>query len=187
MRKCEHCSPEEPKPENCWCPGISSVLLLLLCVWAYQQPCWNTWVSQIFRSFSLFTPRTNPSDLSYICFFFSLFQESAFSTQNGNFASWWAWPGNADFLFATDIFLCCEILHTWLYVFGSWLQETLLNLLLRNYLHYNLYDQAEKLRSKAPRFEAHSNQQVIHLLIPFFVMQLLDLLCCRLSTCKQSM
>ncbi|KAK4782506.1 hypothetical protein SAY86_016608 [Trapa natans] len=38
-------------------------------------------------------------------------------------------------------------------------QETLLNLLLRNYLHYNLYDQAEKLRSKAPRFEAHSNQQ----------------------------
>lgn len=40
------------------------------------------------------------------------------------------------------------------------MQETLLNLLLRNYLHYNLYDQAEKLRSKAPRFEAHSNQQV---------------------------
>ncbi|KAL6494851.1 hypothetical protein OROGR_031651 [Orobanche gracilis] len=38
-------------------------------------------------------------------------------------------------------------------------QETLMNLLLRNYLHYNLYDQAEKLRSKAPRFEAHSNQQ----------------------------
>ncbi|KAJ6849565.1 putative 26S proteasome non-ATPase regulatory subunit 3 [Iris pallida] len=37
-------------------------------------------------------------------------------------------------------------------------QETLLNLLLRNYLHYNLYDQAEKLRSKAPHFEAHSNQ-----------------------------
>ncbi|GER34743.1 26S proteasome regulatory subunit S3 [Striga asiatica] len=41
-------------------------------------------------------------------------------------------------------------------------QETLLNLLLRNYLHYNLYDQAEKLRSKAPRFEAHSNQQASH-------------------------
>jgi 26S proteasome regulatory subunit N3 len=40
------------------------------------------------------------------------------------------------------------------------MQETLLNLLLRNYLHYNLYDQAEKLRSKAPRFEAHSNHQV---------------------------
>ncbi|KAE8709885.1 putative 26S proteasome non-ATPase regulatory subunit 3 [Hibiscus syriacus] len=38
-------------------------------------------------------------------------------------------------------------------------QETLLNLLLRNYLHYNLYDQAEKLRSKAPRLEAQSNQQ----------------------------
>ncbi|KAG5547621.1 hypothetical protein RHGRI_013347 [Rhododendron griersonianum] len=38
-------------------------------------------------------------------------------------------------------------------------QETLLNLLLRNYLHYNLYDQAEKLRSKAPHFEARSNQQ----------------------------
>ncbi|PNX54924.1 putative 26S proteasome non-ATPase regulatory subunit 3-like protein, partial [Trifolium pratense] len=29
-----------------------------------------------------------------------------------------------------------------------------------NYLHYNLYDQAEKLRSKAPQFEAHSNQQL---------------------------
>uniref|UniRef100_A0A3N7FX35 26S proteasome non-ATPase regulatory subunit 3 N-terminal TPR repeats domain-containing protein n=1 Tax=Populus trichocarpa TaxID=3694 RepID=A0A3N7FX35_POPTR len=28
-------------------------------------------------------------------------------------------------------------------------QETLINMLLRNYLHYNLYDQAEKLRSKA--------------------------------------
>ncbi|KAG8057607.1 hypothetical protein GUJ93_ZPchr0002g26605 [Zizania palustris] len=33
-------------------------------------------------------------------------------------------------------------------------QETLFNLLL-----CNLYDQAEKLRLKAPRFEAHSNQQ----------------------------
>ncbi|XP_066358530.1 probable 26S proteasome non-ATPase regulatory subunit 3 [Miscanthus floridulus] len=66
-------------------------------------------------------------------------------------------------------------------------QETLLNLLLRNYLHYNLYDQAEKLRSKAPRFEAHSNQQVIHLLIRFVVMQLLDLLCFRFSTCKPCM
>ncbi|GJN40588.1 hypothetical protein PR202_gb29824 [Eleusine coracana subsp. coracana] len=40
-------------------------------------------------------------------------------------------------------------------------QETLLNLLLRNYLHYNLYDQAEKLRSKAPCFEAHSSQQAV--------------------------
>lgn len=30
-------------------------------------------------------------------------------------------------------------------------QETLLNLLLRNYLHYNLYDQAEKFRSKAQK------------------------------------
>jgi len=46
------------------------------------------------------------------------------------------------------------------YLPGDLSQETLLNLLLRNYLHYNLYDQAEKLRSKAPRFEAHSNQQV---------------------------
>ncbi|GKC63671.1 probable 26S proteasome non-ATPase regulatory subunit 3 [Tanacetum coccineum] len=42
---------------------------------------------------------------------------------------------------------------------GRLAQETLLNLLLRNYPHYNLYDQAEKLRSKAPRFEAYSNQQ----------------------------
>ncbi|CAK7346130.1 unnamed protein product [Dovyalis caffra] len=39
-------------------------------------------------------------------------------------------------------------------------QETLLNLLLRNYLHYNLYHQAEKLRSKAPRFNLHSIHQV---------------------------
>jgi hypothetical protein len=39
-------------------------------------------------------------------------------------------------------------------------QETLLNLLLRNYLHYNLYDQAEKLRSKTLRSDSHSNQQV---------------------------
>nr|VDD37294.1 unnamed protein product [Brassica oleracea] len=44
-------------------------------------------------------------------------------------------------------------------------QETLVNLLLRNYFHYNLYDQAEKLRSKAPPFEAHSNQQCALLLI----------------------
>ncbi|CAN6902924.1 unnamed protein product [Brassica oleracea] len=40
-------------------------------------------------------------------------------------------------------------------------QETLLNLFLRNYLPYNLYDKAERLRSKAPRFEAHSNQQLL--------------------------
>lgn len=39
-------------------------------------------------------------------------------------------------------------------------QEVLLNLLLRNYLHYNLYDQAEKLRAQAQRPEApRSNQQ----------------------------
>eukprot|EP00884_Botryococcus_braunii_P008416 jgi/Botrbrau1/17576/Bobra.0166s0020.3 len=40
-------------------------------------------------------------------------------------------------------------------------QETLLNLLLRNYLHYNLYDQAEKFRSKAQRPETYrSNTQL---------------------------
>ncbi|XP_024366248.1 probable 26S proteasome non-ATPase regulatory subunit 3 isoform X2 [Physcomitrium patens] len=39
-------------------------------------------------------------------------------------------------------------------------QETLLNLLLRNYLHYNLYDHAEKLRSKTQRSDSHSNQQL---------------------------
>jgi 26S proteasome regulatory subunit N3 len=39
-------------------------------------------------------------------------------------------------------------------------QETLLNLLLRNYLHYNLYDQAEKLRAQTQWPEgARSNQQ----------------------------
>ncbi|KAE9448615.1 hypothetical protein C3L33_19486, partial [Rhododendron williamsianum] len=49
-------------------------------------------------------------------------------------------------------------------------QETLLNLLLRNYLHYNLYDQAEKLRSKAPRFEARSNQQATPICIHSYVL-----------------
>ncbi|GJP84176.1 hypothetical protein CLOP_g14264 [Closterium sp. NIES-67] len=39
-------------------------------------------------------------------------------------------------------------------------QEMLLNLLLRNYLAYNLYDQADKLRSKALRPDTHSNQQL---------------------------
>lgn len=39
-------------------------------------------------------------------------------------------------------------------------QETLLNLLLRNYLHYSLYDQAEKFRSKAQKSDQwRSNQQ----------------------------
>jgi 26S proteasome regulatory subunit N3 len=39
-------------------------------------------------------------------------------------------------------------------------QEVILNLLLRNYLHYSLYDQAEKLRAQAQRPEApRSNQQ----------------------------
>ena len=38
-------------------------------------------------------------------------------------------------------------------------QETILNLLLRNFLHYNLYDQAEKLRSKAQLPASRSNQQ----------------------------
>ncbi|KAG0594789.1 hypothetical protein M758_UG109800 [Ceratodon purpureus] len=41
--------------------------------------------------------------------------------------------------------------------FGA--QETLLNLLLRN-LHYNLYDHAEKLRSKTQRSDSHLNQQL---------------------------
>ena len=38
-------------------------------------------------------------------------------------------------------------------------QETILNLLMRNYLHYNMYDQAEKLRSKAQLPASRSNQQ----------------------------
>ena len=61
MRNCEHCSSEELEPENCWCFGFSSVLLLLQCVWAYQQPCWNPWVSQMFHSCLLFTVGTNLS------------------------------------------------------------------------------------------------------------------------------
>ncbi len=47
----------------------------------------------------------------------------------------------------------------WVIVFLGLEQETLLNLLLRNYLHYNLYE-AEKLRSKTVRSDSHSNQQV---------------------------
>ncbi|KAG2257208.1 hypothetical protein Bca52824_076502 [Brassica carinata] len=58
----------------------------------------------------------------------------------------------------TVLFCSCTILrHD---VLG---QETLLNLFLRNYLPYNLYDKAERLRSKAPRFEAHSNQQAVRI------------------------
>ncbi|KAG2439463.1 hypothetical protein HXX76_004818 [Chlamydomonas incerta] len=39
-------------------------------------------------------------------------------------------------------------------------QETLMNLLLRNYLHHNLYDQAEKFRSKAQKADQwRSGQQ----------------------------
>jgi hypothetical protein len=39
-------------------------------------------------------------------------------------------------------------------------QEVLLNLLLRNYLHYSLYDQADKLRAQSQRPETtRSNQQ----------------------------
>ena len=45
---------------------------------------------------------------------------------------------------------CDELLSTFALKFNlrRYSQETILNLLLRNYLHYNLYDQAEKLRSK---------------------------------------
>jgi len=45
-------------------------------------------------------------------------------------------------------------------------QETLLNLLLRNYLHYGLYDQAEKFRSKAVKEEGvwRSHQQYVRYL-----------------------
>ena len=35
----------------------------------------------------------------------------------------------------------------------------LMNLLLRNYLHYNLYDQAEKFRSKAQKTEVFRSYQ----------------------------
>lgn len=38
-------------------------------------------------------------------------------------------------------------------------QETLVNLLLRNYLHYKLYDQAEKLRSRVTLPQSRSIQQ----------------------------
>lgn len=38
-------------------------------------------------------------------------------------------------------------------------QATLLNLLLRNYLHYNLYDQAEKLVSKSVFPELANNNE----------------------------
>ncbi|GAX76172.1 hypothetical protein CEUSTIGMA_g3616.t1 [Chlamydomonas eustigma] len=38
-------------------------------------------------------------------------------------------------------------------------QEMLMNLLLRNYLHYNLYDQAEKFRSKAQKSDVFKSYQ----------------------------
>lgn len=65
------------------------------------------------------------------------------------------------------------------------MQETLLNLLLRNYLHYNLYDQAEKLRSKAPRFEAHSNQQATPNFLNLFLFWCIPrcVCCLMLDTC----
>ena len=43
-------------------------------------------------------------------------------------------------------------------------QATLVNLLVRNYLAYNLYDQAQKLISKASFPEAASNNQYIRYL-----------------------
>ncbi|MFS7929253.1 hypothetical protein Hanom_Chr04g00330311 [Helianthus anomalus] len=46
----------------------------------------------------------------------------------------------------------------------SWGRKHFSTCYFANYLHYNLYNQAEKLRSKAPRFEAHSNQQVFRYL-----------------------
>lgn len=99
-----------------------------------------------------------------------LFQWTPYFASFDHFAPWWAWSG----LYAVDNL--CSFFHFseisyFLSLFTCTcgfnikydlfiLQETLLNLLLRNYLHYNLYDQAEKLRSKAPSFGAHSNQQV---------------------------
>lgn len=66
------------------------------------------------------------------------------------------------FSFSNFEIMSLLLLHTRIVAYVLYiLQETLLNLLLRNYLHYNLYDQAEKLRSRAPSFGAHSNQQVI--------------------------
>ena len=43
-------------------------------------------------------------------------------------------------------------------------QATLLNLLLRNYLHYSLYDQAEKLVSKSVFPEQASNNEWVRYL-----------------------
>ncbi|EFJ31698.1 hypothetical protein SELMODRAFT_408498 [Selaginella moellendorffii] len=43
------------------------------------------------------------------------------------------------------------VLHQQLYGMMNW---------SRNYLHYNLYDQAEKLHSKSQRSDSHSNQQL---------------------------
>ncbi|GFH12605.1 PCI domain-containing protein [Haematococcus lacustris] len=45
------------------------------------------------------------------------------------------------------------------YLLQATVEETLLNLLLRNYLHYNLYDQAEAFRSKAQREEVWRSHQ----------------------------
>ena len=58
---------------------------------------------------------------------------------------------------------CYSVLHarhrTAALVHDTDTQATLLNLLLRNYLHYNLYDQAEKLASKSTFPEMASNNE----------------------------
>ena len=54
-------------------------------------------------------------------------------------------------------------------------QATLLNLLLRNYIHYNLYDQALKLVSKTSFPEAISNNQFVRYLFYLAKIQAIQL------------
>ncbi|KAL5557816.1 hypothetical protein UlMin_034027, partial [Ulmus minor] len=58
---------------------------------------------------------------------------------------------------ASKLYLYYSLLHEW----ANELDQIrgLVNLLLRNYLHFNLYDQAEKFRSKVPLFQACSYKQ----------------------------
>lgn len=59
--------------------------------------------------------------------------------------------------------MCCSFLHARLRTatlrHDADGQATLLNLLLRNYLQYNLYDQAEKLVSKSVFPEQANNNE----------------------------
>lgn len=129
----------------CWIEGrpVWSCTLLLISMqnkWSGHKTFWSTkWsigaVAILIRNFSILWCLLKCSEPSSHCHRNYLF---------GNKQSWNIASLLMFFAFGGDFLV----------------QEMLLNLLLRNYLHYNLYDLAEKLRSKTQRSDSHSNQQV---------------------------